>query len=261
MLGKLLKHELKATGRYLLPVCLILLVLSLVTRIVLSLEVFKGSLAVIPNMVTATYIISIVVLVVSIVLIMIFRFYKNLLADEGYLMFTLPVKPDRLINSKLIIAMLWTLAGVVTVIISLWIAFSTPEGMKEFWKAMDGLLAELDMVFSGRRTLLIVEFFAVIILSLIHNILLIYVSIAVGQLFTRHKIAGSLIAFLCINTVSQLLIVLLMVIAANTLSISFMDMNSIPEIVFPLSIVITLIFNYAYYFATHYIFKNKLNLD
>lgn len=261
MLGKLIKHELKATCRYLLPLCLILLVLSLVTRIVISLEVFEGTLGIIPNMAKVTYIISIVVLAVAILLIMIFRFYKNLLTEEGYLMFTLPVRSDRLINSKLIVAMMWTLAGIIAVIVSLMIAFATPESMKEFFNDFDSFMAELGIIFSGKRTLLIIEFFINVFLGLINNILLIYVSIAVGQLFTRHKIAGSLIAYLCINVASELLIILIIVIAANIMDVSIIEVNTIPDMLLPLSIVITLIFNYVFYYATYYIFRKKLNLD
>lgn len=261
MLGKLLKHELKATCRYLLPLCLILLVLSSVTRLVLSFDIFEGTLDIIPNMVMVTYIISIIVLVVAIILLMIYRFYKNLLSEEGYLMFTLPVKCDRLINSKLLISIFWIFAGIIAVIASLFIAFATPDAIKQLFDTIEEILAELGTAFAGRRALLITELIAMILIGFISNILLIYVSIAVGQLFTRHKIAGSLIAYLCINTATDLFSVLIIVIMANILGVSFIEMNSIPEVIFPISIATSVLFSCMYYFTTYYIFKNRLNLD
>ena len=42
MLGKLIKHEIKATGRILFPLYLILLLLSVVNRVLTSIEVFSG---------------------------------------------------------------------------------------------------------------------------------------------------------------------------------------------------------------------------
>ncbi len=50
---------------------------------------------------------------------MIQRFNKNLLSDEGYLMHTLPVKPWKHIASKLLASMLWMIGSVVVALISI----------------------------------------------------------------------------------------------------------------------------------------------
>ncbi|WP_297985875.1 hypothetical protein [uncultured Oscillibacter sp.] len=93
MLRKLLKHEFRATGRIMLPVIGILLATSVAAN--LSLRYLLGSNAWFFSMLgilllTAFGFAIFGVFIVSFIL-MIQRFYKNLLQDEGYVMLTLPV--------------------------------------------------------------------------------------------------------------------------------------------------------------------------
>ncbi len=41
------------------------------------------------------------------------RFHKNLYSNEGYLMFTLPVKPQMLLASKTIVAFSWIIISFI----------------------------------------------------------------------------------------------------------------------------------------------------
>ena len=124
MLAKLLKHEFKATARIFLPLYLILLIFGLINRIFNVFDIFGDSisfnmqsiLSVISSIIYFTLIVAIIVMTL---VIMIQRFYKNLLGDEGYLMFTLPVKPWQHIVSKLIIAMLWSGLSLIVIISSI----------------------------------------------------------------------------------------------------------------------------------------------
>jgi hypothetical protein len=72
-------------------------------------------------------------------IVLIQRFYKNLLGDEGYLMFTLPVQSWSHILSKLAVSMLWTVvSGGVALCSILFISsnnISTPEFYKELLMA------------------------------------------------------------------------------------------------------------------------------
>ena len=52
----------------------------------------------------------------AMVIINLVNFYKNLITDEGYLMFTLPVRPIELLSSKVINACIWNLAAYVIVL-------------------------------------------------------------------------------------------------------------------------------------------------
>ena len=59
----------------------------------------------------ATFIVAVVLAV--------FRFRKNLLTDEGCVMFTLPVSPHSLVCSKLIVSTVWFLGAVVIDVVAL----------------------------------------------------------------------------------------------------------------------------------------------
>ncbi len=54
------------------------------------------------------------------------RFYKNLLGDEGFLMFTLPVSSTTLLGSKMLAAMLWTIASSMVGMLSFFLTLFIP---------------------------------------------------------------------------------------------------------------------------------------
>ena len=107
MFGKRFKHVVKATARLLLPLYVVIVVLTIMDRIVLNLDVFEGIMFFIPGMLTTLYVISLIAIVVVTIVMLIIRFYKNLISDEGYLMFTLPVKTHQLINAKMFASTIW----------------------------------------------------------------------------------------------------------------------------------------------------------
>ena len=110
MLRKLLKHEFRATGRIMLPMYLVLLVTALGSanlsmRYLLDNDAWFLSMLGILLLTAFGFAIG-GVFIVSFIL-MIQRFYKNLLQDEGYVMLTLPVSIHEHIWTKL------TVSGVV----------------------------------------------------------------------------------------------------------------------------------------------------
>jgi hypothetical protein len=165
MLGKLLKHEFKATARLLLPIYLLLVVLTIIDRIVLGLD-FKGSLSIVTGFVTFAYVATLIAIVVVSFVIIALRFYKNLLSDEGYLMFTLPTKQSALINSKLIVSFIWNIAGVLAVFLSLFCVFINSmrmDRLRDGWRMlMDAMQEELG---TGNTTLFFIEVFLLIIIG------------------------------------------------------------------------------------------------
>ena len=111
MLGKLLKQDFRATARIILPVYAAVPVLGLFTNLITRLcENQNGFLIrAIGALVSFVFSLSLIAAVVTTVVLMILRFYRNLMTDEGYLMFTLPVSTTELIFSKLIVSIVWFL--------------------------------------------------------------------------------------------------------------------------------------------------------
>ena len=97
MLGKLIKHEFRATGRIMLPLLGAELLLSVLAGLsIRGLDRMEnmGFLGVTYVLTLVVFFLGLFALGVVAFVLMIQRFYKNLLRDEGYLAMTLPVSVD-----------------------------------------------------------------------------------------------------------------------------------------------------------------------
>ena len=108
MLGKLLKHEIKATSREYLLLYGAFLIITIFNKIFLEVNTGRRNtmISIFQNIFMAAYVLMCMTIFIVTIILIIRRFYKNLLGDEGYLMFTLPVKTYELILSKLVISLL-----------------------------------------------------------------------------------------------------------------------------------------------------------
>ena len=127
MLGKLIKHEFRATSRIMGPMLLIVLALSVLVRF--SITVLENAESSFLNILAVLFVLAFAVGIIAVnlmsIIIMIQRFYKNLLGDEGYLMFTLPANVHSIIWSKLIVSIVWFLAtGLLMVLVVFVMAIS-----------------------------------------------------------------------------------------------------------------------------------------
>lgn len=263
MLAKLMKHELKATARLLIPMDIILLCISMINHFTFQVGIQEGAPGLIVDfLINIQVLFSIAILMVT-VIFMITRFYKNLLSDEGYLMFTLPVKVHQLITSKLIITLFWILIGFIVLFLSWGIVVFKPGDMGLIIDAIQRLLLQLQLSFGNSWIFIAVEFIILALLGLVFNILLVYVSIAIGQLFTKHKIIASFISYGILYTIIQwgmlaILSGLSFILYNNT---NFSTIATVPQVIFPVAIGAVLIGCIVFYLATNYIFQKKLNLE
>ena len=199
------------------------------------------------------------------------RFNSGLLRDEGYLMFTLPVKPRQLIMSKLITAMTVVIVSGIVAIISILLLSAAAlnwgillEQMKKFGAEMLRYTAE-----NPQWIVVAAESVLAGILSVASGILLVYFAIAVGHLFSRHRIAASVIAYVLISSVgSQVLGFVVRALAETELMEWFMDTMflfgssfKVTISVLAVMILINLIYCAVWFFGTNYILSRKLNLE
>lgn len=121
MLRKLLKHEFRATARVMIPLYLITVLLAVLTRATAlwaEMVTFDGMLgrnflALLSGIIIFGFVLALIATFVVAVILAILRFRSNLMADEGYVMFTLPVSTHTLVWSKLIVSAVWFLGAVV----------------------------------------------------------------------------------------------------------------------------------------------------
>lgn len=101
---KLLKYEWKACARICLPLYGVLILMSFVTHLLYSIPQNSTFGFMLPTISYMLYMGVMMAAFVVTAVILIQRFYKNLLGSEGYLMFTLPVTVSQHLFSKTIIA-------------------------------------------------------------------------------------------------------------------------------------------------------------
>lgn len=257
MLGKLLKHELKATSRYLLPIFAILALFTLLARIVLGLDIFNGALSFISGFVMLGYVLSMVAIVVVTIVVLVMRFYKNLTSDEGYLMFTLPVKPSQLINSKLIIAFFWSVLSFIGVFLAIFVLVLTETDMETVNRMIWG---QINSEFKNYTTLFIIELIILAIISAINKILHVYASIALGQLLNGRRLLGSFGAYIGITVAIQFVATAALLVFGLAYN-SELTTSTLVTAFFPIVIISTIVLNAIFYFTTDYLFSKKLNLE
>ena len=209
MLGKLLKHEFRATGRIMLPLMGALLALALMAN--LSIRGLAGNLADIPALrilfilILVFFGMGIVAIGVMALVVMVSRFYRNLLKSEGYLMFTLPVSVHELIWSKLIVSLVWFFAtGLFVFLIMSLTALNLAGTNLEMifadfpsWSEILSKLEELG-VRSALGNLVLWSVIAMI-LGAIVSCLHFYGAMALGHMFTKNKVMLSVVFFILIS--------------------------------------------------------------
>lgn len=268
MLGKLLKYELKATSRVFIPLYIAILVVSIVNGLSLNLEILN-----IQGLATIVLMCLFISLFVITIVVTIQRFNKNLLKDEGYLMFTLPVSSKHLVLSKYLTSLIWTFLSFIVALLSFTIIF-TIATYGDFNYSY--FINEFNLLFSNMLNLNILgQFLKIILLMIISYTIFIfnvYLALSVGQLpiFNRFRNVSSFIGFLVINLlISYAQNIVSLFVNDASVNIEAIDninyaINSVTSIVskgLNIAIVINLIIILVLFFATTYILDKKLNLE
>ena len=214
MLGKLLKHEFRATGRIMLPVLGVLVILTLLFNLsVRFIETTDSTLLrVLFILIIIAFVAGIIAAEIIALVLMINRFYKNLLGEEGYLMHTLPVNVHELVWSKIIVSFVWFL--VTNLVILLLIGGSVlllngsdlAEIFRDFpaWSEIWAELSRLDL-YPRHFVLLGLEYLLILIIGGVTACLHFYAAMAIGHIAANHKGLFSVLAFIGISMAFNIL--------------------------------------------------------
>ena len=200
MLGKLMKHEFRATARLMLPLFGVVLLLGLFTRIsAYSLTNAEMPLQTIAALITAAFVIALIVVAVFSVVLMVSRFYKNLMTDEGYLMFTLPVSIHQILWSKLIVAAVWFIATFLVDALAVMIVAYEGGMLRDLLDIAAQFFAEIDTYYALNGAAFALELLVLVLLSLLVSCLNFYAPIAIGNSFANHKILLSVVFYFALS--------------------------------------------------------------
>ena len=203
------------------------------------------------------------VLLLTLVL-MVYRFYKNLMTDEGYLMFTLPVSRSQLIWSKLIVSMAWGILSAVLAALMWTMVLSVAGGENLFAGIFRGLRSLMESL-SGNATGCIVGLVVLLLAAELASYLRFYAAISLGHSFSNHKLLLSVVFYIGFGIAVQ---TILSVVTAAGIRIDVdPDFWADPPAAVLLSYVIwgtaawSVLECAAYYILTLLTLKKRLNLQ
>ena len=269
MLIKLLKHEFRATARIMGPLYLILLAVALGFNFSARLmDTSNVVLNVLAALVILAYVAAIIGVFIVAFILMLQRFYKNLLGDEGYIMFTLPASVHQHVWSKLIVSAVWFIATGAAVILSVFVAAFNVSFLTDLASVFPKLFRELNAYYAFNGTAFILECLVLMLAACMSFSLQFYAALAVGHSFANHKMALSVLFFFVFQFVMQLISGTLLVMLdqgplQSLLSGLNFHVSGMPaiHIAMLLMIAMTVIYGAVFYIVTTITLKKRLNLE
>ena len=267
MLGKLMKYEFRATAIYFLPIYVVLVLVSGLRYVVslISQKFSNGFSAFSGFSLSAIYLLLALGLAITTFIVIIIRFYKNLLGTEGYLMFTLPVSVEQNILAKLIPSVVWFFGSCVLGMLTIAPAMGLRFNDNPF------------TMFTGIRLGDVPEILLAVLMvigSIAGTFLFYYLCMCIGQMFNSNRFLVSAGAYIVIQTVLQILGIAFIWICASSfssqafvawLSNAFASLDNIPSgSLIYLFLIAANILSYgiaaALFFIDSAILRKRLNL-
>ncbi len=285
MLGKLMKYEWRGLRFPLLIMLGILGIATLLTCILIftinpKYDSVASGLSVLSLILSIMlYYFGIIVCSVGTMLIIAIRFYKTTYTDQGYLTHTLPVETKTLLAAKTITSVLCYLLMLLGIAATLLIIIgaiythicnlSAYEGVyldqhigELFAELSDGFREEYGISFGA-----FVTFYTVfMIVACISAIMTVLGCVSLGQLYTKHRIIGAIIAYFAVISVQQFISYLAMLPTYSRMIRAEALSETIPmfEIISP-TMIISLLWAVAVSIIMHIInlhmMTKRLNLE
>lgn len=204
MLGKLLKYEFKAVGRIMLPLYAAVILFSVIFAV--SMKSFSD-LGVLNVVLTVLFSVTVAATIIMTLVLIIQRFYKNLLGNEGYLMFTLPVTTGKHITNKTISAAAWVFLGCIVGCISVLLICMINAGpgvvngsISDFFHAVGRDIGW------GKAILYIIEAIVIALICCGEGAVKLYAAIAVGHQLSNHRALGAIGAYIGFGIIEVILV-------------------------------------------------------
>lgn len=267
MLGKLLKHEFKATGRLLLPIYIAFIIITPITAVYLRLtgtSLFPEDsmfFNVLSGLCMALYIIANIAMVTASYIVILYMFYKTMVSKEAYLTHTLPVKTSSLLISKTLVATIWSIIAFVLMFVSI---FSFTRIIGVFHK---GDITQIVLNQRGITPLYIILFILLIVVGLISSYTTYFTCFAVGQRFTGHPIAGAILSYMVLSFIMQIISTLAITAFSFTdfydkleLDDSSIMYSNVPLVYLGFLIAFSSFLTIILFLISNHMFKKKLNI-
>lgn len=269
MLGKLVKNELKSYRFSMGIVFLAGLVFTIFMKIICMLPYREEIREVIQIIGFYGYYYMIMLVGVAAQVLVIIRFYSTMIGDRGYLTWTLPAKSSTILWSKIIGGGLWELLAAVVTYVYLAIFFAGNYWVYNFIDdELMWMLQDIADAFKPEYLITVILAVAAILLWSVVPLLLIYLCMAIGQLFGKWRILASIGCYFILMILLEIvLIVGIVLVAGAAVAVSpspyvadisgFAFLNGLFGVLDVIGVA-----GFAALFAiTNFIFKRHLNLE
>lgn len=209
---------------------------------------------------------SLIAAVVTTVVLMILRFYRNLMTDEGYLMFTLPVSTTELIFSKLIVSIVWFLGTFAVDALGMLLSgmLGGYEDIVRFRFAFTfGAPYSMPTITQAQAGWLTVGVVVLVVLCGLALCLMTYAAMAIGQSFKKNKGLMSVVFFFVLWIGTRLVLALIFGAFYGSASAAVNTMTVLQALwtVLGCACVGALAFCAGFFFLTHGMLRKHLNLQ
>ena len=289
MLKKLMKHDFRALSRTLFPLQIGILGGGLVATLLTALTIrlgehtaTTGGSALLRQLImgvsaTASVLIGIAIMASALVtlLLVCYHFYRSFLGDEGYLTFTLPVSTSKLLWSKLLTGMIWTVinAAVVMVTLLIFSVFGTTSNSIANTEVLQAYKLFFTQVLPQAAQyvnvpLMSIEVVVVGVLGLASQMLEIYFAIVIGgQVAKKHRILAAIGMYLLINMGVGMISTAFISLVTLGEGLASLSLDTVPQV----TNFMTSVFGWygvlfaglavGFFFLIRSIFKKNLNLQ
>ena len=272
MFGKLLHYEFRYLIRIFGPMWALVLGLSLVSRLFFPKDAERFMELMVDDPTGATVVSVLITIMVTamfammavMAVVLIQRFYKGMFGDEGYLMFTLPVSSGQLINANMLGALVMSLGTTVVLLLSLGVLLFYPDVWDMLGIEFFFLWEEVE---ADQLGIAVSVFWLIVtgIVATVANLYMIYLAMALGQLWRKHPVAGAILAFYAITTALSVLsagFTLIFGYSQTELMLDLLDVS--PSTYMTLNCLIQIaqsaVLSVVSFLATKWLLDKKLNI-
>lgn len=265
MLGKLIKNEFKATGRTFIPLYILMVVVSVCLKITLELSNGSGADSMIVNMLGLLFLVTFVIAIMGVafgtIVIILKRFYDNMLKDEGYLSFTLPVTVGQHLTSKMFVSFVWVIVSALVIFLS---AMILPLGHGHIYAEFFSIIKDgFSTAVRNGYLYMVIEMILLLLLAIYTNIMMGYTCFSVGQNLNKHRILGAFITYIGIYMVTQIIInsVSMVVLLGMDINEEVSIMSSFFQPYMIYLLIFTAVEAVILTVTTHVMLSRRLNLE
>ncbi len=258
MLGKLLKYEIPAMGRKLLPLYVAWTATAFLLGLTTQSADSKSEFMVVISALLYTAIAT-AIFVMTIILI-VQRYSNSLLGDEAYFNHVLPVSVSAHIGNKAISATLWIFVTIlVAIVTAILIGIGALIVSGESFSLIDMIHDLMAIELPKNWGLYAIEALIMVVASAVKTIMQIYAAITIGHQTQNHTTLASIGAYILImifeSTVGRILIPVFT-------NIGFGEDELLNfTVIFIISVIAAAAFSAIYFFVCKYLMENKLNLN